>query len=84
MLTCVHAAQINPLPIGELCLCYAAFQRAHRPDLEELIVHDKRIQSAIMFGRGHIEPGVLIQPADNYIVLDGNVKKREEFIDLIW
>ena len=70
--------------MGKLFCCWAAFQRAHHRDPEELIIYDKRIQSAIMFGRDHIEPGVLIQPAADYILTEGNAEKRRDFIELIW
>ena len=46
-------------------------------------MHDEHIAAAVMFGRHHMETGVLIQPAAGYVVAD-DAKARAAFIDLIW
>lgn len=51
---------------------------------EGFLAHDKHIAAAIMFGRHHIEPGVLIAPAADVSVPAGDAEKLKEFVELIW
>ncbi|KAI0314061.1 acetyl-CoA synthetase-like protein [Amylostereum chailletii] len=52
--------------------------------IEAALAQDKHIASAIMFGRDHIETGVLVEPAAGIAVPPGDSKKLDEFKDLIW
>lgn len=47
-------------------------------------MHDKNIAAAVMFGRGHIETGVILQPAADIAPPADDEKKQEEYINLIW
>ncbi|KAI0629572.1 acetyl-CoA synthetase-like protein [Trametes polyzona] len=51
---------------------------------ESTVAHDPHISSALMFGNGRIEPGLLIEPASGVDLPPGNSRKLEEYIDLIW
>ncbi|KAJ3557933.1 hypothetical protein NM688_g1205 [Phlebia brevispora] len=51
--------------------------------LEATLVHDSHIASAIVFGKGHIETGVLIEPAVGYNP-SANPQTLEDFKSLIW
>ena len=51
---------------------------------EDILMHDERIAAAIMFGRHHMETGVLIQPSPSSIVQVDDAQARAEFIDRIW
>ena len=52
--------------------------------LEESLVQDKNIAVAIVFGRQRFELGVLLVPAADAYVSDGDKKALEDFLDLIW
>ncbi|KAI0050775.1 acetyl-CoA synthetase-like protein [Auriscalpium vulgare] len=52
--------------------------------LESILARDPRISCAIMFGRGHFQNGVLIQPAPAYAFDPENEVKLSEFRNMIW
>ncbi len=51
---------------------------------EATLLHDKNIAAALLFGRNHIEVGVLINPASNISIPPGDKEKEAEYIDSIW
>ena len=51
--------------------------------LENTLLQDKNIDTALLFGRGHFEVGVLISPAGVSIPEDDR-EKQDEYIESIW
>jgi hypothetical protein len=47
-------------------------------------VQDPYIKAAVMFGRGKFNPGVIIDPAPQYIFDPSNNEKLAEFRSSIW
>ncbi|RDX43676.1 acetyl-CoA synthetase-like protein [Lentinus brumalis] len=52
--------------------------------LERMINEDPHVKSSLMFGRGKFQNGVLIQPAEDFAFDPSDLKKLEEFRNLIW
>ena len=48
------------------------------------MTQNPNIQSAVMFGRGKAQGGVLIEPAAHLKVEAGNTAEGEQFIHEIW
>ncbi|RPD77018.1 acetyl-CoA synthetase-like protein [Lentinus tigrinus ALCF2SS1-7] len=51
---------------------------------ERMINEDPHVKSSVMFGRGKFQNGVLIQPAEEFVFDPSDVKKLEEYRNLIW
>ncbi len=51
---------------------------------ERMINEDPHVKSSLMFGRGKFQNGVLIQPAEDFAFDPSDLKKLEEFRNLIW
>ncbi|KAF7796152.1 hypothetical protein EIP86_007326 [Pleurotus ostreatoroseus] len=51
--------------------------------IENTLLQDKNIDTALLFGRGHFEVGVLISPAGVSIPEDDR-EKQDEYIESIW
>ncbi len=51
---------------------------------EKMITTDKRIASAVMFGRSRFQPGVLVSPAPGYEFDPTNEKDLADFRANIW
>ncbi|CAL1710450.1 unnamed protein product [Somion occarium] len=52
--------------------------------LESILHHDPHIESAVMFGRGRFNVGVLIDPRPAHQFNPSNLQKLAEFRDKIW
>ncbi|CAL1709820.1 unnamed protein product [Somion occarium] len=52
--------------------------------LEKIINEDPHVGTAVMFGRGRFQNGVLIEPEPEFAFDSSNVRKLEEFRNLIW
>ena len=48
------------------------------------MVQDPRIASALMFGRGQFQNGVLIEPKPSFTFDPGDEEKLAEFRNAIW
>ena len=51
---------------------------------ERIINDDPHVKSCVMFGRGKLQNGVLIQPAEDFVFDPKDVKKLEQYRNLIW
>ena len=49
-----------------------------------MLNQDPRIQTAVMFGRGKVQPGVLIDPRSEYKFDPIDEEKLEMFRNLVW
>ena len=51
---------------------------------EKMINDDPHVKSCVMFGRGKLQNGVLIQPAEVLVFDPTDIKKLEQYRNLIW
>lgn len=49
-----------------------------------MINDDPHVKSCVMFGRGKLQNGVLIQPAEVLVFDPTDIKKLEQYRNLIW
>ena len=47
-------------------------------------MEDPNVYACLMFGRGRFQNGVLIQPAEDFVFDPKDVKKLEQYRNLIW
>ncbi|KAF7797380.1 hypothetical protein EIP86_008575 [Pleurotus ostreatoroseus] len=52
--------------------------------IEATLLQDKNIAAALLFGRGHYEIGVLINPSNGVSIPENDEVKRAEYIASIW
>ena len=52
--------------------------------LEAIVIHDPHVQSAIMFGRGRLQTGILIEPRKECSVDVNDLHALENFKNTIW
>ncbi|TFY80795.1 hypothetical protein EWM64_g3219 [Hericium alpestre] len=53
-------------------------------DTEIILTRNPRVKAALMFGRGKLQNGVLIQPEEDYEFDPADVTKLEKFRNAIW
>ena len=49
-----------------------------------MINDDPHVKSSVMFGRGRLQNGVLVEPTEDYAFDPTDVKKLEAFRNQIW
>ena len=76
--------ETNPVPLGELNGNFDSSTDAYNAILENILNQDPHIQSAVMFGRGKFNAGVLIDPAPAFKFDPCNTTALVEFRRKIW
>ncbi|KAJ7078089.1 acetyl-CoA synthetase-like protein [Mycena epipterygia] len=52
--------------------------------IEGIISQDKHLTSVLMFGRHRLHPGILVEPAPDFVLRAGDREQLDKFRDLIW
>ncbi|KAK0454193.1 NRPS-like enzyme [Desarmillaria tabescens] len=65
-------------------IMHSTGEKTNPGPIEAGLLGDKRISGAVMFGRGKFQPGVLIQPSEEYAFDPNDAKRLAEYRSLIW
>ena len=52
--------------------------------VESILMQDSRIRAAVVFGSGHTQNGVIIEPAERVEFVAEDELEKTQFIELIW
>ena len=52
--------------------------------VESILMQDSRIRAAVVFGSGHTQNGVIIEPAERAEFVAEDELEKTQFIEFIW
>ncbi|THV00390.1 acetyl-CoA synthetase-like protein [Dendrothele bispora CBS 962.96] len=65
-------------------ITHSTGEKTNPGPIESLLLTDKRIASAIMFGRSKFQAGVLIMPSNDWVFEPSDLVKLSEYRNMIW